>query len=244
MPYKEKLMKTKTAFTTAAILFAFSTGSALAADEKSVFKNLPSPNKKIYCGENALLQKFKEKNSQKGFSYLALVDSTEGNEDTTWVTHDNSLFLMRQISELNVEDGVGIDNSTDNCSILSEDISDYKSFCYVGYEQGLDYAIELYAKDQHRVELNWQKLIDEEVVSDSDDRRYVPTKYLEGKGFPDDYVVSRYSLVRSKIFLEEFSHTIYTVIFSKKSLKDPDMKHLVEKEHNNGCYNIIEIKEK
>ena len=170
-----------------------------------MFKHVPSPNKKIYCdiSEDALLQKFKEKNSQKGFSYLALFDPTAENKDASlfWITHDNSLFLMRQISELNVEAGVFIKNSTDNCGIFSEDISDYKSFCFVDNEQGLDYAIELYAKDQHRVELNWQKLIDEGVVSDSYDRRYdLPTKYLNDKGLPDDYVDSTYSLVRYKYF--------------------------------------------
>ena len=299
MPYKEKLMKTKTAFTTAAILFAFSTGSALAADEKSVFKNVPSPIKKIYCGisEDALLQKFKEKNSLMGFSYFALDDPMAENKDDSlyYVTHDNSLFLMRQISDLYVEARVNIEESANRCTIFSEDISDYKSYCLFDNPQGLDYAIKLYADDQRRVEARWQEknmmnkhrskldpflrnvqssspdiLNNAEInqslgqFSDEDSREkkiattrsgdlLSPERINSVPIFPGSVVrliedrttfVTRaavYSLVRAK---DLRSGTVFTSIFSKNNLEDPDMKLLVEKVPNYGCWNISEIEEK
>ena len=50
-----------------------------------------------------------------------------------------------------------------------------------------------------------------------------------------------YSLVRAK---DLRSGTVFTSIFSKNNLEDPDMKLLVEKVPNYGCWNISEIEEK
>jgi hypothetical protein len=244
-PYKEKLMKTKTVFTTAAILFAFSTGSALAVDPETLINNLPNVtqyghNAKLYCkiDTHEKFEAFKEKNAQKGFDYLEVYKrepEKEGIFDYYWITHKNSVFLVSQVLDYM---SLGQQLGKRQCRIFSEDISDYKSKCQVRGTAALDYAIGLYADEQHRVESNWQNLIKNKVVSEGGTRYRLTEnqKKLFSTG-NENYVDSKYLLVRSQYLASELR--IY--LFSKE---EGDDKFGPDKDGFLYCSTISKIEEK
>ena len=233
-------MKTKTAFTTAAILFAFSTGSALAFDTKSVIENLPNPSTVMYCkiATHGEFEKYQKINSHGRFSYLKVDKRKPGNEgvfDHYLITHKNPVFLMSHVSR--VAGNVGIES----CEIFSEDISHYKSTCEVRGE-GLGYAIELYAEDQHRLDKIWHNYVERGMVNEHSSLEEIQESKLGWNRVIINNLTNQYYLVRS---IRRNSSEVTVTLASQKNYDpklDPYKVGLTEE--NMECWTLDETKEK